>query len=72
LLIRGEAGEAEQREGSIAGPLGRQEVAVVRAAMQIDQLDPSPAEALEGVDLRRIDHILNDAGDHVSTYRAAS
>jgi hypothetical protein len=66
LLIRGEAGKAEQREGSIACPLGRQEIAMVRAAMRIDQLDPSAAEALEIVDLRGIDHILNHAGDHIS------
>src|SRR5271165_3923066 len=33
LLIGGETGEAEQRQGLIAGPLGRQEVAVVHAAM---------------------------------------
>jgi hypothetical protein len=39
---------------------------MVRAAMHIDQLDPSAAETLEIVDLRRIDHILNHAGDHVS------
>src|SRR5690242_11050653 len=31
LLIGGEAGEAEQRQGLIAGSLGRQEVAVVLA-----------------------------------------
>jgi len=46
LLIGGEAGEAEQRQGLIAGSLGRQEVAVVLAAMGIDQLDPPAAEAL--------------------------
>jgi hypothetical protein len=34
--------------------------------MCIDQLDPPAAEALEGVDLRRIDHVLNDASDHAS------
>jgi len=40
---------------------------MVRAAMRIDQLHPPAAEALEGVDLRGIDHILNDASDHAST-----
>ncbi len=39
---------------------------MVHATMGIDQLHPPAAEALEGVDLRRIDHILNDAGDHTS------
>ena len=33
LLVGGETGEAEQRQGLIAGSLGRQEVAVVHAAM---------------------------------------
>jgi hypothetical protein len=66
LLIGGEAGKTEQGEGFIAGPLGRQEIAMMRPAMQINQLDPSAAEALEILDLRRIDHVLNDAGDHAS------
>jgi hypothetical protein len=39
---------------------------MVRAAMKIDQLEPSAAEAFKSVDLRRNDHILNDAGDHSS------
>jgi hypothetical protein len=39
------------------------------SAMRIDQLDPPAAEALEGVDLRRVDHVLNDASDHTSAYR---
>jgi hypothetical protein len=34
--------------------------------MSIDQLHPPAAEALEGVDLRRIDHVLHDASDHTS------
>jgi hypothetical protein len=38
----------------------------MRTAMRIDQLDPPAAEALEGVDLRRIDHVLHDASDHTS------
>jgi hypothetical protein len=46
LLVGGEAGETEQREGLIAGSLGRQEIAMVGAAMQVDQLDP-PAEAFK-------------------------
>jgi hypothetical protein len=37
----------------------------------IDQLDPPSAEALESVDLSRIDHILNDAGDHASSLTRA-
>jgi len=66
LLVGGEAGEAEQGEGLVACTFGRKEVAVMRAAMRIDQLDPPAAEALEGVDLHRIDHVLNDASDHTS------
>jgi hypothetical protein len=38
----------------------------MRAAMRIDQLHPPAAEALEGVDLRRIDHVLNNASNHSS------
>jgi len=66
LLVGSEAWEAEQGEGLVACALGRKEVAVVRTAMRIHQLDPPPAEALEGVDLRRIDHVFNDASDHTS------
>src|ERR1700683_4994069 len=33
LLIGAKTGEAEQRQGLVAGPLGREEVAVVHAAM---------------------------------------
>jgi hypothetical protein len=32
--------------------------------MPVDQLHPPPGEALEGVGLRRIDNVLDDAGDH--------
>jgi hypothetical protein len=39
---------------------------VMRTAMRIDELDPPAVEALESVDLRRIDHVLNDASDHTS------
>lgn len=66
LLIGGEAGEAEQGQGFVARPLGGQEIAMVRATVQIDQLDPPAAEAFKSVDLRGIDHVLNDAGDHAS------
>lgn len=66
LLVGSETREAEQREGLVACTLGRKEVTVVRTAMRIHQLDPPPAETLEGVDLRRIDHVLNDASDHTS------
>ena len=37
---------------------------MVSAAMPVDQLHPPPGEALEGVGLRRIDDVLDDAGDH--------
>ena len=37
---------------------------MVSAAMQIDQFHPAPGKALEGVDLGRVDHVFNDAGDH--------
>lgn len=66
LLVCSEAGKAEQGERLIARTLGRKEVAVMRTAMRIDQFDPPAAEALEGVDLRRIDHVLNNASDHTS------
>jgi len=39
------------------------------AAVLIDQLDPPSAEALKSVDLRRVDHIFNDAGDHASSLK---
>ena len=61
LLVGGEAGKAEQREGFAARSFRRQEVAMMGAAMQIDQLDPSAGEAFKRVDLRRIDHVLDDA-----------
>src|SRR5204862_442451 len=64
LLVRGEAGEAEQGQRLVARALGGQEVAVVAAAVPVDQLHPPPGEALEGVGLRRIDDVLDDAGDH--------
>ena len=64
--VGSETGEAEQGEGLVASTFGRKEVAVMRAAMRVHQLDPPAAEALEGVDLRRIDHVLNDASDHTS------
>jgi len=64
LLVRGEAGEAEQGQRLVARALGGQEIAVVPAAMPVDQLHPPPGEALEGVGLRRIDDVLDDAGDH--------
>ncbi len=66
LLVGSEAREAEQGEGPVARAFGRKEVAVMHAAMRIDQPDPLAAEAFEGVDLRRIDHVLNDASDHTS------
>jgi hypothetical protein len=66
LLVSSEAGEAAQGEGLVARTLGRKEVAVMRTAMRIDQLDLPAAEALEGVDLRRIDHVLHYASDHTS------
>ena len=66
LLVGGEAGKAEQREGFVARSFRRQEVAMMGAAMQIDQLDPSAGEAFERVDLGRIDHVLDDAGDHTA------
>jgi len=31
--------------------------------MPVDQLHPPPGEALEGIGLRRIDDVLDDAGD---------
>src|SRR5712691_11350916 len=64
LLVCGEAGETEQRECLVAGALGWQEVAMVSAAVQIDQFHPARGKAFEGVDLGRIDHVFNDTGDH--------
>jgi hypothetical protein len=40
LLVGGQAGKAEQGQGLVAGSLGRQEVAVMDAAVRADQLDP--------------------------------
>jgi hypothetical protein len=37
---------------------------MVAAAVPVDQLHPPPGEALEGVGLRRVDDVLDDAGDH--------
>jgi hypothetical protein len=37
---------------------------MVGAPMGIDQVRSPAAEAFEGVDLRRVDYILDDAGDH--------
>ena len=51
-------------------PFGRQEVAVMHAAMRVDELDPAAAEAFEVFDLRRIDDVLNHAGDHATTLTA--
>jgi hypothetical protein len=48
----------------VAGALGGQEVPVVSAAVLIDQFHPAPGKTLEGIDLGRIDHVLNDTGDH--------
>jgi hypothetical protein len=64
LLVGGEAGEAEQGEGLVARALGWQEVAMVGAAVGIDQVHPPVGEAFEGAGLRRVDYILDDAGDH--------
>jgi hypothetical protein len=52
LLVPREAGKAEQRERLVTGPFGRQEVAVVSAAVPIDQLDPAAGKAFEGIDPR--------------------
>src|SRR6266571_8505850 len=64
LLVCGEAGETEQRECLAAGAFGWQEVAMVSAAVQIDQFHPAPGKAFEGVDPGGIDHVFNDTGDH--------
>jgi hypothetical protein len=48
----------------VAGALGGQEVPMVSAAVLIDQFHPAPGKTLEGIDLGRIDHVLNDTGDH--------
>jgi hypothetical protein len=64
LLICSEAREAEEGERLVTCTLGRQEVAMVAAALPVNQFHPPPGEAFEGVDLRRIDDILDDAGDH--------
>jgi hypothetical protein len=66
LLVGSEAGATEQGESLVACTFGRKEIAVMRAAMRINELDPPAAEALEGVDLRGIDHVLNDTSDDTS------
>jgi hypothetical protein len=38
----------------------------VNAAMYVNQFHPPAAKALEGLDLGRIDNVLNDASDHAS------
>jgi len=37
---------------------------MVAATVHLDQLHPPAGEALEGTDLRRIDDVLHDTGDH--------
>jgi hypothetical protein len=37
---------------------------VVSATVEIDQFNPAARETFEGVNLRRIDHVLNDTSDH--------
>jgi len=64
LLVGGKAREAEKRERLVAGALAGQEIAVVSAAVQVDQFHPAPGKALEGVDLGWVDHVFNHAGDH--------
>jgi hypothetical protein len=39
---------------------------MVRAARPIGQFHPPAAEALESLDLRSVDHILDGASDHTS------
>src|SRR6266536_3058475 len=41
-----------------------QEVAMVAATMYLDQLHPPAGETLESADLRRVDDVLDDTGDH--------
>src|ERR1700733_4409749 len=64
LPIGSEAREAEERERPVAGALPGQEVAVVGTAVAAYQLHPAPGKALEGVNLARIDDVLDDASDH--------
>jgi hypothetical protein len=64
LLVRGEARECEQGERAIAGTLCGQEVAMMTAAVLVDQLHPARGEPLEVRDLGRIDHVVDDARDH--------
>jgi hypothetical protein len=64
LLVCGQAREAEQGQRLVTRAFSRQEVAVVAAAMAVNQLHPPPGEAFEGIDLRRIDDILHHAGNH--------
>ena len=47
VLIGGEAWKAEEGEGGVAGALGRQEVAMVGAAVLIYQFHPALGEAFE-------------------------
>src|SRR5690349_1118332 len=63
-LVVGQAREAEQGVGDVAGALGGQEVAVVGAAVAVDEPHPGAGEGLEGVDLRRVDLVAEVAGDH--------
>jgi hypothetical protein len=37
---------------------------MMTATVPVHQLHPPPGEALEGIDLRRIDDVLHDTGDH--------
>lgn len=64
FLVRGEAGKAEQGERLVTGTLTGQEVAMVSAAVLIDQFEPAAGEAFEGVDLRRIDDVLHHTSNH--------
>jgi hypothetical protein len=57
LLVCGEAREAEKGHRFVTSAFMRG-VAIVTAVIAVNQLHPVLGEAFEGVDLRRIDDIL--------------
>jgi hypothetical protein len=64
MLIRRQAGEAEHRQADIIGTFGWQKVTVMRTAKLCHQGNSKLAVILEFLELTRVEHIANMAGDH--------
>jgi len=64
LLVGREARKAEHRQSDVAGPFGRQKIAVLNAAEPGEQLQPHRTIGFEVGELVRIDFITQVAGNH--------